>query len=97
MRWQDRLFWPVVWLIYLGPIVYFVAGIAFQLYLISTCDSEAKNHVVTPCVFAGHDFSDWVEPGAMAGAGLGIVLVVIPWVVIGGIVVGLLAWLDRKN
>ncbi len=35
-------------------------------------------------MFAGHDFSAWVEPGAMAGAGIGIVLVVIPWLAIGG-------------
>jgi hypothetical protein len=87
----------MVWLIYLGPIFYVILGTAFQLYLSSTCDNAARDRVVTPCVFAGHDFSTWVEPGAMAGAGIGIVLGVIPWLAIGGAFVIFLKLADLGN
>ena len=95
MRWQDRLFWPVGWTVYLGPFVFFAAGFALQLFLVSAYDCKMSARGIYPCVIAGHDFGAFVSGGAMAG--YAIFFFVIPWLVIGGILVGLIAWLDRKN
>jgi hypothetical protein len=95
MRWQDRFFWPVIWTIYLGPIVYIFAEFAVKMYISSTYDCEMSARGVSPCVINGKDWGEFLYSGVFFG--YAVALFVLPWLIIGGGILGLLAWLDRNN
>jgi len=97
MRWRDRLFWPVIWLIYLGPVAYFFAEMALRSYLASKYDCEWSAAGVTPCIIAGSDWGAFMHAGWAAG--YAVVFFIIPWLAIGGLFVIFLKladnWTDR--
>ncbi len=65
------------------------------MYFVSAFDCEMSARGISPCLINGRDWGEFIYPGVFSGYVL--VLFVVPWLVMGGICVGFIAWLDRDN
>jgi hypothetical protein len=91
----SRKMWLFLFTLYLGPVLFLVGSFLISMMIASIGNCTVSAQGVHPCVVAGHDFGEHLSGTVFFG--YTIALFILPWLVIGALLLAAIRLLEVLN